>query len=308
MAAAAASALGAPPPSADAASADAASAGASPLGALVVTFEAVADQAEQAVDMATMCARLASLGHGAGHVGARRLGIHAVEMARQAGRTASAVGNAVVETPKHVGPLLDAVAEHCGSLGAGSDDVVRSARELMRHLVQAAECGARVVACSQRLFLLISSTLELQQADPAATGAVGLLEIAQAAGDVAELAVAAALAAGSAQQRSRALAASVEAAAAHAAARGREADEEEEEEDASDDDADTDDADGQSQRGGEDEGLSDLEGLRRLNRQVLALQRELRGAVAERPALVGPVAVREKEAINMHYGVYYYYY
>jgi len=270
--------------------------------------------AEQAIDTALMCLRHAVLCHSVrlqGRHVARSAG-HLVDVAQHAGQLVAVLGQAVSRMPLQVLPLLDAVSQHCDEHGDLPSDAAQSTQTLARHMLQVVSMGEEVVAKAQelseqaeRLAAMIQrmNTAGTDEAKPIRLSAASV-DLARTAGHVASLAAAAVLAVGQAHLRAGITTSALEQAVTmrreqsacnSSTSSGHDSACEESED--SDSDAKTEDSCDDHCLAEDTQPEQGCEFMWFLNREVVALQRELRDAALADPSRMASVTEVEKETL-----------
>eukprot|EP00928_Gymnodinium_smaydae_P099429 TRINITY_DN947_c0_g1_i1.p1 TRINITY_DN947_c0_g1~~TRINITY_DN947_c0_g1_i1.p1 ORF type:complete len:1435 (+),score=409.45 TRINITY_DN947_c0_g1_i1:105-4307(+) len=280
-----------------------------------IPVEAVSRQAEHALNAAEMCLKVAGLAEEAsnsrdGRQCLRQLlqcGTHMLDSSHCVNEAVRSVASCVVGTPADVMPLLDRVR------GTASKDVtspvVAATRELMRCTDVMSERGLKVANLSDRLLIRSKAAVEILRlatdsfslSGYAATSlAESLRTVAECAREAAEAAVAAAFVVGDAQRRAQNLADMVSEKAGKDEEERKAREQARKEAEAGDGDDEAKDEAGKAEEEEETPATrraTNRRLLRKLNDEVLTLQREMRGLVESSPQLLQEVSVGQKEAI-----------
>ncbi|CAE8690487.1 unnamed protein product [Polarella glacialis] len=276
--------------------------------------EALAQEAEMAIGLAQTCLKLDSLGLRQENArrGVNRLAMHFAGAVQQAADAAGNVGLAAAAMPPKVVPLLHAVSQQCQAGGEAAANLLRDTQLLMKQLLIVAERGELAASLSREVKEKASGSPQSQERAQGLQMKDGSSHsvLANLVSQAALAAAAASTAVGEACTRAHQLATSLEAMAAAGASRTVADDPCGEEEKKPEDAQELPDED-RSSSGEESTGTAS-DGSRRpqksrerrgdelvqhLNRELLALQGELRRMVVERPCLLAPVTTSEKEAL-----------
>eukprot|EP00929_Paragymnodinium_shiwhaense_P099106 TRINITY_DN60665_c0_g1_i1.p1 TRINITY_DN60665_c0_g1~~TRINITY_DN60665_c0_g1_i1.p1 ORF type:complete len:828 (-),score=158.19 TRINITY_DN60665_c0_g1_i1:241-2724(-) len=273
-----------------------------PKATVGLSFEAVAVHVKMALELAEMCANLASLTSTKASIKSvatpcrRSLGreqmavVQVTGMAGEVSRVVGIAGGGVVEVPKTILPLLQAVSEHCLRIADEDGGALRQdTRALMTLLQDISTKGLHAASLARDLSQHVASV-----------SAESMDDLAAKVREAAEAAAVAAFAVAEAELRAEWLTAALKEAAAkgRGSARGGEASvdspDADAEADASNEDVQTS-KEAEEGEGGE-QGCRVLE-LRNLHKELADMQFELRAFALKTPALLSTVSIAVKEQV-----------